>query len=438
MVPQEHPLRVMIKRLGSAGLLASLLLLLLFFYTSCSVMPVKRIDTTQDYRALGYPDQRKIARDSKGNLYVAYRKHFRVNQKNLYHIFVAKSNDQGKNWQILNLGQPIEQIGDFMQRVPSLAIDTNDIIHVAWYGQDSRYSGENERQIKYTRSLDGGLSWQAWQNVAPIDGYQGESLWQEHPSLAVNGRQVYITWQGLDPSNTKASQVRIVRSDDSGATWQAAVLVQAGERGNRSRPSLNISRDGQRLWLVAYGGVGVPQQIVWSESRDRGQSWSTWQAVAPSPNDQRHVSAALDAQGQLHIVWREALGPELAQIRYSVLDENGAYPPSTIRPNNLNQSFPSLAVGLAGTVWVVWSETEESIKLPDDDPQGGKIALMRLRNGLWEAIDLRFEQTGANLYPSLRPTDAFQPGPVELVWLQADPPQNQQALNLLYSVIASN
>lgn len=438
MVPQEHDLRVMIKRLASAGLLASLLLLSLFLYTSCSVMPVKRIDITQDYRALGYPDQRKIARDSQGNLYVAYRKHFRADQKNLYHIFVAKSNDQGANWQILNLGQPIEQTGDFMQRVPTIAIDKNDIIHVAWYGQDSHYSGENERQIKYTRSLDGGVTWQAWQNVAPVDGYQDESLWQEHPSLAVSGNRVYIAWQGLDPNNTKASQVRVVRSDDKGASWQSALLVHSGERGNRSRPSLIAAPDGERLWLVAYGGVGTPQQIVWSESHDHGQSWSNWQTVAPSPNDQRHVSGALDAQGQLHIVWREQVSPDLAQVRYSVLGKNGWFPASTIRPNKLNQAFPSISMGLAGTVWVVWSETEQPIKLPDDDPQDGKIALMRLRNDLWEHIDVPFEQTGANLYPSLRATDPFQPGPIELVWLQVENSQNQQALKLLYSLIVSN
>lgn len=438
MVPQEHDLSAMIKRLSYLTGATCLLLALVISLSSCSRITMKRIDTTQDYRALGYPDQRKIARDSRGNLYVAYRKHFRANQKNLYHIFVAKSNDQGASWQILNLGQPIETTGDYMQRVPSIVVDTNDIIHVAWYGQDSRYNGENERQIKYTRSLDGGVSWQPWQNVAPVDGYQGQALWQEHPSMVVNGDQVYIAWQGLDPNNEKASQVRVVRSDDRGATWRPAVVVHSEQRGNRSRPSIIVAPDGQHLWLLAYGGSGTPQQIVWSESFDRGESWTTWQTIAPSPNDQRHLSAALDAQGQLHVVWREISQVDQAQIYYSRLNTDGWLPARAIRPNNRQQSFPSITIGTRGAVWVVWSETEQPIKLPEDDPQTGTIVIFKLQDDAWQEIQAPFEQSGANLYPSLRASDAFQPGAIDLVWLQREDSPNDLPWNIFYSTIPTN
>src|SRR5581483_10639939 len=87
------------------------------------------VDTTEDYRALGYTDQRKLARDSRGTLYAAYRKKDSRGDSECYHIFVSKSTDNGKTWSAVRGGMPIEQADDCMQRVPSLIVDTADVIH---------------------------------------------------------------------------------------------------------------------------------------------------------------------------------------------------------------------------------------------------------------------------------------------------------------------
>lgn len=42
--------------------------------SAVNAFTVNTIDATEDYRALGYPDGRKLVRDSSGKLYVAYRK----------------------------------------------------------------------------------------------------------------------------------------------------------------------------------------------------------------------------------------------------------------------------------------------------------------------------------------------------------------------------
>src|SRR3569832_249672 len=71
------------------------------------------VDHTEDGLALGYPDSRKIARDSQGNLYIAYRKKYRQVSSTLYHIFVAKSTNAGSTWTVLNSNRPIETVGDY-------------------------------------------------------------------------------------------------------------------------------------------------------------------------------------------------------------------------------------------------------------------------------------------------------------------------------------
>ena len=133
---------------------------------------------TEDALALGYPDSRKTVRDSQGNLYVAFRKKHAQVSRTFYHIFVAKSTNGGSSWTVLNSNRPIERVGDYQQRVPSIAIGSNDVLHVVWYGNDSANTGTNQRQIKYVRSTDHGVTWSSWKNIALFAGYNGEDLWQ--------------------------------------------------------------------------------------------------------------------------------------------------------------------------------------------------------------------------------------------------------------------
>ncbi len=392
--------------------------LMLILLTQCSLPTMKQIDTTEDYRALGYPDQRKIVRDSQGNLYVAYRKKYKARDTSAYHIFVAKSTNNGSSWQILNDNQPIEQIGDYMQRVPTIAIDQRDVIHVAWYGQDAQNAGENQRQIKYSRSTDGGATWSPWINVGEVQGYGNQKLWQEHPTLAVSGTNVYIAWQGLDAENPRSSQVRLAHSTDSGATWDPWRTVKPTTRGNRSRPSIIAAPGGKRLYILAYGGVGAPQQIVWTSSDDGGMTWSEWQPVAPNSGDQRHVSAAIDSTGRVHAVWRQSDEQHNATVVYAVLDNGQWSQPKAIQPDTTYQFFPSVAVSGDDSVWVTWTASSTASASPEDDPNEGKIVVAKKEaDNLWHVLQPPTEQQGTNIYSSLRWGEYNNGGNVDLVWL---------------------
>lgn len=372
---------------------AVFLLLLTFLLT-----PMTPIDSTEDNKGLGFPDGRKIAQDSQGNLYVAYRKKHRADEQLRYHVFVAKladaakSADSGATWRILNDNQPIETIGDDTQRVPAIAIDSKDVIHVVWYGLDAK-QGRNERQIKYLRSTNGGEAWTAWKNIVEVDGYRGQSLWQEHPVLHIGlDDTLYLVWQGKDPHHRK-SQTKFSKSVDGGRNWSDWVNIHPATVQNYSRPTIVSTADGT-IYVLAYRGMSTRQRLAWTHSLDGGESWSPWTAVSFGTADQRHVSVVVDGQNRLHAVWRqEPEGrnwPAMAQIHYSLFaGESWTWPKVVSLRAERHQLFPSLSLTTSGQLWVAWTETAIASDTYRDDPVEGNIVYALLgENGRWQPVNL--------------------------------------------------
>jgi len=379
------------------------------------------VDLTQDLKAMGYPDGRKLVRDQAGQLYVAYRKKYKQQQLTAYHIFVAKSRDNGATWQVLNDGRPIETVGDYNQRVPAIAIDQQQVIHVVWYGKDAKHNGSDENQIKYARSSDGGVSWSTWQNIAPISGYRDQALWQEHPTIYVDPvNTLYIVWEGRDSYYSDNSQVKLVKSTDGGANWSTWINVMPGA-GNRSRPAL-VAAQGQ-LYLFAYGRVGTRQQILYTATSD-GMNWRAWNQIAASGQDQRHFSVDTDGQGNLHLAWRQApdqlFGQGEARIHYATFDGQHWSIPIQVAPDATGaQTFPSLGVDPQDTVWIVWSTTQAPYAFPNDAPEQGAIEYIVKSKAGWSD---RFTLTtgGSDLYASLGRRNNLSDGAMGLIWLATD------------------
>lgn len=381
---------------------------------------------TGDLRALGYPDSRKIVRDSQGNLYVAYRRTYatQANEDGVYHIFVAKSKDNGQTWQEVNDGQPIETVGDYLQRVPSIAIDQQDTLHVVWYGLDAKTGEEpNNRQIKYTRSKDGGDTWDKWRNLAFVPGYTADSeLWQEHPVIyAAPDKYLYIAWQGRTSQN-KLSQIILMRSKGGGKDWNDWHIIGESQQYAYSRPTLLTTHDGKIVYLIMYGGDDNGRWIWWAQSTDHGDTWTPWQAVAQGKQDQRHLSAAIDNQDHIHLVWRQQ--PEGSkstdtptQIYYSMFDGKGWSKPVRPAPQNDQfQLFPSLTVDTDNEPWLVWMQTP-TVELPKEDPNDGEASITTLRAGRWQPPRPLSGATTA-LYPNLRRDLPSANTQIDALWLE--------------------
>jgi hypothetical protein len=255
---------------------------------------------------------------------------------------------------------------------------------VVWYGQDSTYNGANERQIKYSRSTDGGNSWSGWQNIAPVSGYTDSDLWQEHPVIYIDGSDnLYVVWEGQDSSHT-TGQTKFVKSPDGGNFWTPWINV-APLNTNQSRPTLVVDTNG-KIFVIAYGywsGSGK-QNILYSTSTDGGTTFSSWSAVSPSSSyDQRHPSAAIDSGNKIHLVWRQqdsGTGGKTL-IKYSKYTSPSWAASATISATSgYYQFFPSIA-NSNGSQYVVWTETTNKSGYPSENPSTGRIVFAKRLQG---------------------------------------------------------
>lgn len=90
-----------------------------------------------------FNNARQFVRDSVGNLYFPYSGFSGTSQ-----IFVAKSTDNGNTWSDIG-GAPIQTIEGYHQQYPSIAVDSQNNLHVVWCGTDS--GNPTYCQIKYSK-----------------------------------------------------------------------------------------------------------------------------------------------------------------------------------------------------------------------------------------------------------------------------------------------
>ncbi len=361
------------------------------------------IGKTDDRRGLGYTGQRKITQNSLGALHVAYRNKFEGNQE-IFVPLVRKDSDG--DFLVSGSAKPIYTFGeDSVQRVPSVAVDKSNTVHVVWYGlSDNDDSQDEGRQVYYAASKDFGKTWSTAKNISKVEGYDDEDYWQEHPYiLSVGDDELYVVWEGKDKANEE-QQTKMVISLDGGSTWSKWKNVQLTPNNTQSRPTM-VRDDLGSLHLFAYSSVGADtQQIVHSVSQDRGENWTKWQAISVPKEDSRHASVVY-ANQKIYVAWRASTSGK-AVIRYSVFDKNSWSKPSVVVNSSSNQFFPSIGSNVSGDIAVTWMESPESGDLPKDDPEDGTSYIAILDNSK-NSFETGFKLENASLiYPSL-PANSF-------------------------------
>jgi len=315
-----------------------------------------------------WSDTPNLAVDSSGNIYVAWTDMIEDN------IYFAKSTDGGTTWSADF--QVNDDAGSASESNPSLAVDGNGSLYMAW--EDQR-NGEDD--IYFAKSTDGGATWSA--NVKVYDTY-----WQNqegyNPSLAVDGNgNVYVAWENNYLHSS--SYIYFAKSTDGGATWDVNVRpYDSKHRASESHYSLAVDSSGNRYvawadWRHSTYEDDHPDIYFGSFTAD---GWNSVKIIDDTGlGGQRSPSLAVDGCGNLCLAWQNAacefnglFTSCYYDIYFAYSTDGGATWQGGVKVNDdagpvwqsVWQYDPNLVVDGSGNVYVAWVDPRNGDQLNYD------------------------------------------------------------------------
>lgn len=234
---------------------------------------------------------RDIAMDSSGNLHCVYAKTTGKYPDNKNNIFHAKSTDGGQNWTETQISSE-----NYYCLHSSLAIDSNDNLHVVWEGVWTEDSTAYY-QIYYSKFSSG-----SWSTQAAITSGSYNS---GNPSIAIDSSDnIHVVFNG-GYSGVSYQQIRYLKY--SGGSWSAVSNITS-DSYLRYDPSIAIDSNDyiHVVWEGKSSNYKYSNQIFYSKYTN---AWSGWSAplALTTDGDYEHVNPciAIDSNDRLHVVWEE-------------------------------------------------------------------------------------------------------------------------------------
>jgi hypothetical protein len=211
--------------------------------------------------------------------------------------------------------------GTYTQLYPSLAVDSNDYVHVVWYG---KYLGTSYYQIRY-RSYTG-----TWNNIIDLTTNYSD---QKYPSIAVDStNNLHVVWRGYD---------RIRYENYTSSEWGSIKNITENAY---LMPSLTV--DSNDIVHVVWCGedTGGGYQIRYMNSTN---NWvGTTRDLITESDMQSAPSIATDGYNNLHVVWygKHAGSTTYTQIRYKKYTQTIGWDAAvtTLTTASTNQQYPNL------------------------------------------------------------------------------------------------
>ena len=278
-----------------------------------------------------------------------------------FEIYHRASSDGGLSWsEARNLSR-----NGADSRLPAITAGDGAVL-VVW--EDSRNGASELYQV---RSVDGGQSWTAPLRLTDAPGDSGV------PSLSSGAGMVYLVWQDARSGH---NEVYLQRSPDHGASWSDAMRLTYGSVSSET-PSLEVSggslhlcwvdrRDDRSFFEVysmtspdggdswssvhrlshATGNSFVPSieaggdnvvvlwhderagrpDIYYSESVDRGRTWSPEANLSNDPADSYSPFVALTGR-TVHVIWQDGRNP--GPYNHDIFYQRGTLPLLPRRPS---------------------------------------------------------------------------------------------------------
>lgn len=282
----------------------------------------------------GYSGYAAIDLDSSNNLHVVWQDTTPENVDILY----SKSSDGGVTW-----SSTVDISNDSgSSYLPAIAVDLGNNIHVVWYGL---VGGDGE--VFYSKSTDGGATWSAAVNVSKTTTSS-----QEFAIAVDSGTNIHVAWVEYLPGNP---EIFYSKSTDGGITWNAAVNVSKNS-GSVYSPAIAVDSS-NNPYILWQGDALGNFQIFISKSTDGGVTWSAPAVVFDSIWSGE--PAIIVGPGDiLHATWHDWT-PGNEEIFYSKSTDGGTTWSAPINVSNTsgNSMFPAIALGPSGNLHFAWMDT---------------------------------------------------------------------------------
>lgn len=260
---------------------------------------------------------------------------------------------------------------------PALQFDQRGLLYLAWFEKQ-----QGEASVKLAQVEGSAIS-----AVAQVNRKgEGPSTVHQSPGVAVGAGGLYVTWSSANrtPGAMFASDLRVVRSTDSGRTFDSPVQV--------NDDGLPISHTFEDVTAVPEGDV----YLAWLDGRNKERSGagilfarSTDQGGSIERNFQIDGMAcpccrpmlAVAPDGQLWVAWRKVFDGNVRDIVVAKSADRGRSfdRPRLVRKDNwvftaCPHRGPSVAFDRFGRMYVGWytEETDEQPRLlvATSDDQG--------------------------------------------------------------------
>jgi len=293
---------------------------------------------------------------------------------------------------------------------PSIAAGTDGVVYLAFAGWSGSTTGDD---IDFTKSSDGGRSWSTPIRVNDDAGAAA----QAEPSLALDpANNIYIAWTDARNGN---NDVYFSKSVNGGLTFGANLRVNEVTTNSQSEPDLAVDPVNSHLVHVVWTDTRSPilgPDIFYANSTDGGLSFNPSLRVNDdvTSTEQGQPAIAVAPNRDVYVVWRDPRSAAKgADIYFSKSSDFGATWSPNIYLNsdvgNVIQQDPTIAVDVAGTIYVAWTDYRNANTAPD----------------IYEAWSANAGASfGANvqvnddrgLAPQLNPSIAANAGKIQIAW----------------------
>jgi hypothetical protein len=243
-----------------------------------------------------------------------------------------------------------------------LGVAPNGDLYAVWLdGRDPKNTMPGTSHVYLAKSTDKGATWSKnvpiAKNVCPCC----------RPTLAFGAQgEVFVAWRGVVEGDIR--DIWLATSTDNGATFTQPVRVAADNWKISGCPHSGASMavKGKRLYVAWHSegdGTNAGIRLAWSD--DGGKSFARAAIVSGAIVDTNHPMLSMSEDGRLLMVFKgrdprakQSWGPIGAYL-VEIGDNGMASAPVAVPGNRKSISYPAIAAGTVGRVWIAWTEAGE-------------------------------------------------------------------------------